>query len=379
MARRTRPRYRAIRTPKKSNNIKKVLTILVVLVILYFVVPRFWGEFASDKQKRALLADTTSQPQWSMNDRRDLESVTDDLIDVETIELPYYLRKGDRLFFNFISEEAVNISFWNYDKETKISDYGKTNSVIDVIEIPVSAIYYFSFKNDSKQYCSYTISKSSMTKEDFDVSAKVDRAVQDDASPKDPRAVKFDVLEPTSLFLEPKQITLKKLFSLSGSTRSLIPVSIPKGVSDFICRIRVSSSRMQEEEDGQLHNDINSSISRFIDNFSIRRQTARMIFDELNRPHTKKDCTIDLYVFNSEKWSRLFQTAVGDDRWEKNYDVSNSIIGTQSCNHLISVKGKNMIYLGFVGTHSFADTYLWLECEFLKPTTKYSKIVYSRY
>lgn len=316
---------------------------------------------------------------WEASNKRPIYRSSDEIVEVGTIEYPFYLRKGDKLHVEFSSEEGVNVSLWNYDKGAKLKDLGKQKNIDSEIDIPVSAIYYLQVKNGARQYCSYLVEKSSATYEDFIEDFKVKKVVvKDGVSPKDPRAIKFQVIEPTSLFYEPKQITLKKLFHFSGSNRSVIPVKIPKGATDIICRIRVSSSRNSRVGDGELHNDVNDKISRFIDNFSLKRQTARMIFDDLNRPHTEHDYTVDLYVFNEQKWARGFQTGDYDCKWQKHYDVSSSIIGTQSCNDLIHVAGKSMVYLGFEGTHSFDDTYLWLECEFMKPVDRYSRISYKR-
>lgn len=337
-----------------------------------------------DEKKMSGFVETEQSPAprdlWNIGDKRVLQSASDELIEKGHVEMPFYLRKGDKLTINFTLEDAMPISLWNYDKGSKLKDFGKTKSIVDAeVEIPVSAIYYLVLNNGNKQYVSFNIEKSSSSFEDYSESTEVRReVVKEGVSANDPRAVKFEVVEPTSLFNEPKQITLKKLFHLSGSNRSVIPVKIPKGATNIICRMRVSSSRNTRIEDGKLHKDVSNDVSRFIDNFSLKRQTARMIFDELNRPHTEHDWTIDMYVFNEQKWARGFQTGNYDVKWQNNYDVSNSVIGTQSCNALLNVSGKSMVYLGFEGTHSFDDTYLWLECEFLKPTVKYTRIDYKR-
>ncbi len=357
-----------------------VVVLLVICLIRFCLSSVFNGTLGNGTHKSLFESEQKADPKdsWQASDKRAIYRASDELLGVGTIEYPIYLKKGDRLHVEFSCEDVIGVSLWNYNKGVKLNDFGKQQSIDSEIEIPVSAIYYLSVNNGSKQYCSYNIEKSSTTYEDFVEDFKVEKvAVHEGVSSNDPRAVKFQVIEPTSLFYEPKKITLKRAFHFAGNSRSVIPIKIPKGVSEIICRIRVSSSRNDRVGDGNLHRDVNGKISRFIDNFSLKRQTARMIFDELDRPHTENDYTVDLYVFNEQRWARGFQTG-NPDSWSKHYDVSSSLIGTQSCNDLIYVKGKSMIYLGFEGTHSFDDTYLWLECEFLKHVDKYSKIEYKR-
>lgn len=383
MVRQKRSRLNIANVSRSNDSAKKIILVVAIALVL-LVSGLAYFSFRGDSSSASLfnssiMKSEKSRDLWKVDDKRELLKATDELIDKGNTELPLYLRKGDKLYINLSSEDGMTVSLWNYDKGSSVKDFGQSQRFTSEFDVPVSAIYYLLLKSNSKQYYSCSIEKSSASYEDFQESARVSKViVNEGVSEKDSRAVKFQVMESTSLFYEPKQITLKKLFHFSGSTRSVVPVKIPKGVSEVICRIRVSSSRNSRVGDGELHKDVNDKISRFIDNFSLKRQTARMIFDDLERPHTEHDYTVDLYVFNEQKWARGFQTGDYDCKWQKHYDVASSIIGTQSCNDLISVNGRNIIYLGFEGTHSFDDTYLWLECEFMKPVVRYSRIDYKR-
>ncbi len=311
---------------------------------------------------------------WSADDKKKLLDVEDVTLTKGVKEEAFYLEKGDKLYVSFSSDSPMTLSFWNFGTSKIVTDYKSTKSVQDTIVIERSAIYYFKMNTLSDQQYDFSIQKSSISEEKFNVENSVEYEVEKGVSPKDPRAIKYEEINFTSLFKEPKKITLKGAFS-TGSSTSLVALDLPKGTTELLYRMRLSSKDMVMQRDGHFESEVQDNYQRIFDIFSIKRIVLREILDRIDPPDSEEDCICDLYVFNDQKWARKFIN--GEVGWEQHYDVANSLPGTQSTYSDLKLNSKTL-YFGMKSPNAFDSIYVWLEVIAVTRTVDYAKVIYKR-
>ena len=81
-----------------------------------------------------------------------------------------------------------------------------------------------------------------------------------------------------------------------------------------------------------------------------------------------------MYVFKSASDARKFQDKKPINTLKYNLDYS--MVGTQSCNGCIPVKGLKTLYLGFENEKMTSSVYLWLEAISAVKTSEYFREKY---
>lgn len=159
-------------------------------------------------------------------------------------------------------------------------------------------------------------------------------------------------------------------------------MTVPKGVSEFLFSMRLSTSEQSRASDGKFADNMQQSY-RSIKIFKLpvyestrRSGIINMLLDD-NRPITEEDAYCNMYVFRNATEAKKFQdgTSVAS---KLNYDVNYSRLGTQSCNGRIPTKGNRTIYLAFENERMRFTNYLWVEAAAAVPTTEYYRIEYSK-
>ena len=81
---------------------------------------------------------------------------------------------------------------------------------------------------------------------------------------------------------------------------------------------------------------------------------------------------MDLSKFSSK--AKKFQDGIATTKLS--YEVNSSIMGMQSSNGRIPVKGRKTIYLGFENERTRYNNYVWVEVLASKPINEYFKTEY---
>ena len=294
---------------------------------------------------------------------------------------PIYLLSGDVLRYNIQCESSAGITIYNADTHRKLKSYNTAN-INDSVKINFAAVYLVEIDPHSRQYVSANISftpapGTSATRPN--VRKKVVSCSKNDFG-----AIAHEGIKIRKLFDEPRKFTLRGKIkaSFSGASIAVIPVTVPKGVSEFLFSMRLSTSEQSRASDGKFADNMQQSYHSIkIFKLPVYESTRRsgiinMLLDD-NRPITEEDAYCNMYVFRNASEAKKFQD--GSSVASKlNYDVNYSRLGTQSCNGRIPTKGNRTIYLAFENERMRFTNYLWVEAAAAVPTTEYYRIEYSK-
>lgn len=299
----------------------------------------------------------------------------------QKVSYPIYLLSGDVLRYNIQCESSAGITVYNADTHKKLKSHSSAN-VNDSVKIKFAAVYLVEIDPRARQYVSADISftpspGTSATRPKVRKKAVI-------CSKKDFGAIAHEGIKIRKIFDEPRKFTLRGKIkaSFSGASIAVIPVTVPKGVSEFLFSMRLSTSEQSRASDGKFADNMQQSY-RSIKIFKLpvyestrRSGIINMLLDD-NRPITEEDAYCNMYVFRNASEAKKFQdgTSVAS---KLNYDVNYSRLGTQSCNGRIPTKGNRTIYLAFENERMRFTNYLWVEAAAAVPTTEYYRIEYSK-
>lgn len=333
-------------------------------------------------KERALKASGDSSS-YDIGDNNDTASTFDGQAHLlaQKTTYPIYLLSGDILRYDIQCESSAGITIYNADTHRKLKSYNTAN-VTDSVKINFAAVYLVEIDPHSRQYVSANITftpapGTSATRPN--VRKKVVSCSKNDFG-----AIAHEGIKIRKLFDEPRKFTLRGKIkaSFSGASIAVIPVTVPKGVSEFLFSMRLSTSEQSRATDGKFADNMQQSY-RSIKIFKLpvyessrRSGIINMLLDD-NRPITEEDAYCNMYVFRNEADAKKFQDGTATAS-KLNYDVNYSRLGTQSCNGRIPTKGNRTIYLAFENERMRFTNYLWLEAAAAVPTTEYYKIEYSK-
>jgi hypothetical protein len=185
----------------------------------------------------------------------------------------------------------------------------------------------------------------------------------------------------TPILDEPRKFTLRgKLKAMfSWSYRGLVAIEVPAGATDILYSMRISTNEADRSSDGEFKDNMNASY-RKIKSFGLPVYESTRSSGILNTilgeytPKREEDAYINMFVFSSSSQAKKFQ----DDKPtnQLSYDVNSSIMGMQSSNGRIPVKGRKTIYLGFENERTRYNNYVWVEVLAAKPINEYFKTEY---
>lgn len=292
----------------------------------------------------------------------------------------FYATKGDTLNINVAFASHGTINIYNANSKQLIRSYQKKANVTDRMPIANSAIYLLELVTKGTQYVDAEASLQMQKMEQYMNQKKV--VAEDVEARKGEWQVKaVDGVKMQSLFEEPRKFTLRGQLkaAFSGSSRALVALQVPKGATDVLYSLRISTNEGGNAHDGQFAEGMSTSYHkvRFLGLPLYESQRGSGLIATLlgeNQPPREEDAYINMYVFFDAGQARKFQN--GEPTSKLKYHVDYSTMGTQSCNGRIPSRGSKTIYLGFENERMRYNNYVWLEAISAVPHTEYFKTQY---
>lgn len=305
----------------------------------------------------------------------------DYLMDKGKETFPFYAKKGDVMKYSVSSSSKFTIKIYNADSHALVKSAISKTKVNDSITISNTAIYLFEVTPTKNQYADISLKHSSSDLSQMGRETPI-FTQEIEAKKGDFGARSVTGVEMKSIFEEPRKFTLRgQLKSMfSGSARALVALNVPKGATDVLYSLRISTNETDKYSDGKFQENMNTSYHKIkfmgLPLYESSRSSGLIatLLGE-NVPIREEDAYINMYVFFDSKQAKKFQD--GEPASQLKYSVDYSTLGTQSCNGRIPAKGKSTIYLAFENERMRYNNYVWLEAISTVPHTEYYKTQYS--
>ena len=304
----------------------------------------------------------------------------DDCLVEKKTAYPVYLKRGEKLYVNIKTKRAATLKVYNYDSHSTLKTISDKTAFKFNMEIENSAIYLVELNpGASSQYASIHITYTTNHLDRLTPVTVNERTVE--AKQGDFRAWSVKGIKMTPIYDEPRKFTLRGQFqaAFAGSYRGLVPIEVPAGTTDILYSMRISTNEAGRRTDGQFNDNMNTSY-RKIKMFGMPVYESNRSVGILNTilgeytPLREEDAYINMFVFGSSSQAKKFQDGIATDKLS--YDVNNAIMGMQSSNGRIPVKGRSIIYLGFENERVRYNNYVWVEVLASKPINEYFKSEY---
>lgn len=295
---------------------------------------------------------------------------------------PVYMQKGTRLFYTMSTNGNVTMKIYNTDAHSTLKTYIGKRQVRDSLSIQNSAIYLIEITPKGSAYIDLNVEKKLS---EFDQMGERHYVQTDtvDCTANDFMAVKVPGIDMKNIFEEPRKFTrsVGKSF-FSGSSRAVVTLSMPKGCTDILYSLRISTNESDRNTDGKFSKSMKETYKKV--KFlglpiweSTKTETGTSLLRELlyrNRPVREEEAYCNVYAFTNQAEAKKFQDGASPDGLKYNIDLS--LMGTQSCNGRIPTKGLTKVYLGFANERFRYSNYLWLEALSVTPKNEYYKVRY---
>lgn len=303
---------------------------------------------------------------------------------IETTQTwPIYLQKGNELHYSLTTSGNVTMKILNADAHNVLRTYASKKQLADSIAIQNSAIYLVEVSPRGSAYIDLNVSQQYANVDQMNEkkhSISVDTV---ECGPKDYMAVKVQGIDMHSIFEEPKKVTLRSVGKafFGGSSRAVVTLDVPRGCTDLLYSLRISTNEGDVNTDGEFDKRVTSSYKkvRFLGLPLYEKEKSRSnIFRELlygNAPARDEEAYCNVYVFTNQAEAKKFQD--GQDPANLKYNIDLSLMGTQSCDGRIPTNGLSKIYMGFDNERFRYSNYLWLEVLAVTPKTEYYRVKYS--
>ena len=294
---------------------------------------------------------------------------------------PLYLPKGVTLFYQMSTSGNVTMKIYNADANTTLKTYAGKKKVQDSLQIKNSAVYLIELTPKGASYIDFDVQKRLS---DYN-QLKQNQTVMVDTvpcSPKDPMAIKVQGIDMKNIFQEPKKLTLRSVGKsfFSGSSRAVVALDVPAGTTEILYSLRISTNEGSSGSDGKFNKKMTEKYRKVkLLGFNVYESTKSRsnLLRELlygNVPPREEEAYCNVYVFTNPAEAKKFQDNQPVSQLKYNVDLS--LMGTQSCNGCIPIKGFKKIYLGFENERFRYSNYLWLEALSVTPKTEYYRIKY---
>ncbi len=295
---------------------------------------------------------------------------------------PVYLKRGEKLYWDFIAQKPMTIKVSNYNSRTTLKTYTGRYLVNDSLTIEHDAIYLVEVNPQGTQYIDMNVNYKVIDMARLTAVTPI-KSEQVECSKGDFGAVAVPGVSMRKAFEEPRKFTLRgqvKAF-FSGSAIALVPIQIPAGATDVLYSMRIDTDENDRSEDGKFHENLNASYKKvkFLGLPLYEKERSSGLLNALledNRPRRDEDAYCNMYVFRNQAQAKQFQDGTKPASL-LSYDVDYSTLGTQSCNGRIPTKGSKTIYLGFENERMRYANYLWVEAEVVVPNTVYYTTKYT--
>lgn len=304
----------------------------------------------------------------------------DDCLVEKKTAYPVYLKRGEKLYVNVKTKRAATLKVYNYDSHSTLKTIADKTAFKFNMEMENSAIYLVELNpGASSQYASIHITYTTNQLDRLSPETVKERTVE--AKSGDFRAWSVKGIKMTPILDEPRKFTLRGQLkaAFSGSYRGLVGVEVPAGATDILYSMRISTNEADRSSDGEFKDNMNASYHKIkalglpIYESTKSSGILNTILGEYT-PLREEDAYINMFVFSSSSQAKKFQDGIATDKLS--YDVNNSIMGMQSSNGRIPVKGRSIIYLGFENERMRYNNYVWVEVLAAKPINEYFKSEY---
>ena len=304
----------------------------------------------------------------------------DDCLVEKKTAYPVYLKRGEKLHVNIKTKRSATLKVYNYNSHSTLKTLTDKTAFNFDMEIENTAIYLVELNpGTSSQYASIHITYTTNHIDRLTPVTVNERTVE--AKSGDFRAGSVKGIKMTPILDEPRKFTLRGQLKtmFSGSYRGLVAIEVPAGSTDILYRMRISTNEADRSSDGEFKDNMNASYRKIkslgLPVYESTRSSGilKTILGEYT-PLREEDAYINMFVFGSSSQAKKFQ----DDKPtnQLSYDVNSSIMGMQSSNGRIPVKGRSVIYLGFENERMRYNNYVWIEVLASKPINEYFKTEY---
>lgn len=298
---------------------------------------------------------------------------------------PVYMQKGTKLLYTMSTSGNVTMKIYNADAHNTLKTYVGKRQVRDSLPIQNSAIYLIEITPKGSVYIDLNVEKklSNFSQMGQDKSIRIDTV---ECSANGFMAVKVPGVDMKNIFEEPKKVTLRSVGKsfFSGSSRAVVTINVPKGCTDILYSLRISTNEGDRNTDGRFNKNMKETYKKV--KFlglpiweSSKTETGTSLLRELlyqNTPIREEEAYCNVYVFTNPKEAKKFQDGQSPDGL--NYNIDLSMMGTQSCNGRIPTKGLTKVYLGFANERFRYSNYLWLEALSVTPKNEYYRLRYRK-
>lgn len=293
----------------------------------------------------------------------------------------FRLYKGDEIRVKVASSEMVK-SVTVVDQRTDSELIGeKMSKEFDMRgKIRFSSIYLVSIDLTKQGYVELQVMRKSDNREHLFSKTSVN-VTSVECAKGDKGAVAKNEVSMEPLYDEPFKATLasqgRAIFG--NKDRTMASVQLPKGSTGFFYRLRLSSSKDSDHDDGRLGSElIGFSSSRdlgpisYSHKMSLNSPFVENALSYLSSPKCEEEIYCNFYVIKGAKEARKFQ----DTGSNFVYNLDNSRQNTQSVNGFVPSEGLTSFYLGLSNSRFTTSIYVWLEVVAVVPVTKYYREVY---
>lgn len=304
----------------------------------------------------------------------------DDCLVEKKTAYPVYLKRGEKLQVNISTQRAATLKVYNYDSHSTLRTLADKTAFKFDMEIENTAIYLVELNpSTSSQYASIHITYTTNHLDRLTPVTVHERTVETKSG--DFRAWSVKGIKMTPILDEPRKFTLRGQLKamFSGSYRGLVAIEVPAGATDILYRMRISTNEADRSSDGEFKDDMNASYRKIkmlgLPVYESNRSSGILntILGEYT-PLREEDAYINMFVFSSSSQAKKFQDDMSTT--QLSYDVNSSIMGMQSCNGRIPVKGRKTIYLGFENERTRYNNYVWVEVLASQHINEYFKTEY---
>ncbi len=294
---------------------------------------------------------------------------------------PVYLEPGECLYYNIQADAPLAVRVMNVSVESVEKSYARKTIVADSLPIRHPAIYLIEITPRSKEYVSIHINYKASTLERITNPTQVKEDTES-CQRGDFLAKEIQGLKMQDAFEEPRKLTLRGHLkaAFSGSAVALVPIQVPKGATDILYNLRISTNESAPKNEQDFSEGINTSYKkvRFMGLPIYESSSSSGLLSTLlglNQPVREEDAYINMYVFYDAAQARKFQN--GTPASQLKYHLDYSTLGTQSCNGRIPTRGQNTVYLAFENERMRYNNYVWLSAILAIPQKEYVRKTYS--
>lgn len=305
-----------------------------------------------------------------------------DLLIEKATTWPVYLQKGTQLHYNLATGGNVTMRIINADARQIMKTYVGKKQLRDSLAIKNSAVYLLELTPKGTAYIDLDVSQrySDVRQMHEKKNIRVDTV---DCSAGDFMAVKLQGIETKSLFEEPRKATLRSVGKafFGGSSRAVITLNVPRGCTDLLYSLRISTNEGSVSSDGEFGDRVTKSYKKVkflgLPLYETNKSHSNLFRELLygNVPAREEEAYCNVYVFTNQAEAKKFQDGQAPANLKYNIDLS--LMGTQSCNGRIPTKGLTKVYLGFDNERFRYSNYLWLEVLSVTPKAEYYRVKYT--